>query len=107
MTIVAAWIKALTGVGPSIASGSQMCSGNWADFPTAPMKSSRAMSNIRSGDLFGDRGEHVAVIQASEVPEDQDYADGESEVADSIDEESLYRRISCGLALVPEADEQI
>ena len=30
VTIVAAWIKALTGVGPSIASGSQTCSGNWA-----------------------------------------------------------------------------
>src|SRR5256885_1660829 len=34
--MVAAWIKALTVVGPSIASGSQVCSGNWADFPTAP-----------------------------------------------------------------------
>jgi len=27
-TIVAAWINALTGVGPSIASGNQTCSGN-------------------------------------------------------------------------------
>ena len=30
MTIVAAWMSALTGVGPSIASGSQTWSGNWA-----------------------------------------------------------------------------
>ena len=30
-TIVAAWIKAETGVGPSIASGNQTCSGTWAD----------------------------------------------------------------------------
>ena len=36
VTMVAAWISADTGVGPSIASGSQTCSGNWADFPTAP-----------------------------------------------------------------------
>jgi hypothetical protein len=36
VTIVAAWISAETGVGPSIASGSQMCSGNCADLPTAP-----------------------------------------------------------------------
>ena len=36
VTIVAAWIRADTGVGPSIASGSQTCSGNWADFPMAP-----------------------------------------------------------------------
>ena len=37
-TIVAAWINAETGVGPSIASGNQTCSGNWADLPTAPQK---------------------------------------------------------------------
>ena len=36
MTIVAAWIRALTGVGPSIASGSQVWSGICADFATAP-----------------------------------------------------------------------
>ena len=34
--MVAAWIKALTGVGPSIASGSHTCKGNWADLPIAP-----------------------------------------------------------------------
>src|SRR5216683_6001367 len=37
-TIVAAWINAETGVGPSIASGNHTCSGNCADFPTAPQK---------------------------------------------------------------------
>ena len=41
MTIVAAWMRALAGVGPSIASGNQTCSGNWADLPTAPHNSSR------------------------------------------------------------------
>ena len=41
MTIVAAWISALTGVGPSIASGSQVCSGTWADLANAPTSSSR------------------------------------------------------------------
>ena len=42
--MVAAWINALTGVGPSIASGNQTCSGNWPDFPTAPEKISSAMN---------------------------------------------------------------
>ena len=42
-TIVAAWINALTGVGPSIASGNHTCRGNWPDFPTAPQKIRRAM----------------------------------------------------------------
>src|SRR6266702_6382965 len=43
-TIVAAWISALTGVGPSIASGNQTCSGTWPDFPTAPQKISSEMA---------------------------------------------------------------
>ena len=38
-TMVAAWIKALTGVGPSMASGNDTCKGNWADLPMAPQKS--------------------------------------------------------------------
>ena len=47
MTIVAAWIRALTGVGPSMASGSQVCSGTWADFANAPT-SSRMQPAVRS-----------------------------------------------------------
>ena len=44
MTIVAAWISADTGVGPSIASGSQKYSGSWALLPVAPRNSSAAMA---------------------------------------------------------------
>ena len=35
--MVAAWINADTGVGPSIASGNQICNGNMADFPAPPI----------------------------------------------------------------------
>ena len=42
--MVAAWISALTGVGPSIASGNQTCSGNWADLPMDPQKISTAVN---------------------------------------------------------------
>ena len=42
MTMVAAWISALTGVGPAMASGSQVCSGSWADLPSAPPRISSA-----------------------------------------------------------------
>ena len=38
-TMVAAWIIAETGVGPSMASGSHTCSGHWADLPTVPRNS--------------------------------------------------------------------
>src|SRR3982750_4362331 len=37
VTIVAAWISAEMGVGPSMESGSHTCSGNWALLPIAPM----------------------------------------------------------------------
>src|ERR1700739_416577 len=40
VTIVAAWISADTGVGPSMASPSQDCSGTWADLPHAASRSS-------------------------------------------------------------------
>ena len=36
--MVAAWMSADTGVGPSIASGNQMCNGNMALLPAPPMK---------------------------------------------------------------------
>jgi len=39
--MVAAWISADTGVGPSIASSSQDCSGTWADLPQAASRNSR------------------------------------------------------------------
>src|SRR5262245_16817190 len=38
--MVAAWMSADTGVGPSIASPSQDCNGTWADLPQAPNNSS-------------------------------------------------------------------
>src|SRR5687768_13224721 len=36
VTMVAAWIRALTGVGPAMASGSQTYSGSWALLPAQP-----------------------------------------------------------------------
>src|SRR5512145_2043320 len=44
VTIVAAWISAEIGVGPSMESGSQTCSGTCADLPIAPMKRQMQMT---------------------------------------------------------------
>src|SRR6266480_7504305 len=57
-TMVAAWINAETGVGPSIASGNHTCSGNWADFPTAPqkIKSETIATNVEWPPNIGIRG---------------------------------------------------
>ena len=46
VTIVAAWISAEIGVGPSIESGSQTCSGTCADLPIAPMNRQMQMTVV-------------------------------------------------------------
>ena len=46
VTMVAAWMRAETGVGPAMASGSQTWSGICALLPAAPSMSSRVMAVI-------------------------------------------------------------
>ncbi len=46
VTIVAAWINAEIGVGPSMESGSHTCSGTCADLPMAPMNRQMQMKVI-------------------------------------------------------------
>ncbi len=46
VTMVAAWMRADTGVGPSIASGSQVWSRNCADLPIAPMNRRKQATSI-------------------------------------------------------------
>lgn len=48
VTIVAAWIRAETGVGPSIASGNHVCKPNCADFPIAPINRKKHIIEIKS-----------------------------------------------------------
>src|SRR6266550_6002226 len=48
VTMVAAWINALTGVGPAMASGSQTKSGICADLPVAPTKRN-SVANVITG----------------------------------------------------------
>ena len=88
--MVAAWMRALTGVGPSIASGSQTWSGNWALLPTAPTNSSRAMTLRTSGSAVSEgpeRGRGRSSVPV--VQEDADDAQAEAEVADAVDQERL------------------
>tara|TARA_Y100000816_G_C25931093_1_gene485535 strand:- start:491 stop:736 length:246 start_codon:yes stop_codon:yes gene_type:complete len=64
VTNVAAWINALTGVGPSIASGSQICRPIWADLPTAPQKSKKLITLNLSSSIFKKEKE-VSLIQGT------------------------------------------
>lgn len=45
VTIVAACNKAETGVGPSIASGNQVCNPIWADLPIAPINRNKEIKD--------------------------------------------------------------
>ncbi len=53
VTIVAAWISADIGVGPSIESGSHTCNGACADFPIAPMNSKIQITDSNAHSLPG------------------------------------------------------
>src|SRR5512132_424069 len=53
VTMVAAWIKAEIGVGPSIESGSHTCNGNCADLPMAPMNRQMQITLISDHGTFG------------------------------------------------------
>ena len=117
VTMVAAWIRAETGVGPSIASGSQVCSRNCADLPIAPMNSSRqamvsaSQSTPKRWMVLPARPGAAAKI-CSKLTEPvsaktQEDAEREAEVADPVDDEGLDRRGVGRRLLVPEADQQI
>src|SRR5436309_9835207 len=67
VTMVAAWIRAEIGVGPSIESGSHTWRGNCADFPIAPMKSPIQIAERSShGDLYRRSEEHTSELQSRE-----------------------------------------
>ena len=65
---MAAWMRADTGVGPAMASGSHTNSGSWADLPQAPTNSSRAMAVAVTGAmLVGPLEDHVSrVVERAE-----------------------------------------
>lgn len=66
-TIVAAWMSADAGVGPSIASGSQSWNGNWADLPRTPMTSNESRSD-RSHGSGGAMQAAVCVTVSTQTP---------------------------------------
>ena len=107
MTIVAAWISAETGVGPSIASGSQTWSGNCALLPAAPPKRSRAMPVTTAAGAAGTWAKTSLKSERAELVEDPDQAEPEGQVADAVDDERLLRGAGGGAAGEPEADQQV
>ncbi len=105
--MVAAWIRALTGVGPSMASGSQTCSGNWALLPTAPTNSSRPIQVTRPELHERHLAKTLGELQRAEGGEDQEQAEREAPVAHAVDEERLLAGLRGALLVEPERDQQV
>src|SRR5215217_883346 len=106
--MVAAWIRALTGVGPSMASGSHTCNGNCALLPTAPTKTSMTAVVNREPPINPDWAATEISVKAVEpvVAEDDD-PDEQSSVPDPRDDKCLYRGVSGRRFLEPVSDEQV
>ena len=66
--MVAAWIRAETGVGPSMASGSQVWSGTWADLANAPTSRSRQPATRSASFSANASGSASKVCRKSSVP---------------------------------------
>src|SRR3954465_6830104 len=61
----------------------------------------------RRADRFRRFRENDIEIERAEDHKNREDAEGEAEIADSIDDKGLYRGIVRGGAIVPEADQQI
>ena len=105
--MVAAWIRAETGVGPSIASGSHVWSGSCADFPHAPRKRSRLMAVAVPTARVGAFANTSAVLERPHRRPEQHDAEGEPAVAHPVDDERLLPRVRGGLPPVPEPDQEV
>src|SRR4029450_7936030 len=113
VTIVAAWISAEIGVGPSIESGSQTWSGICALLPIAPTK--RQMQMTLSSDhcglptrlALGPAFEYSGVIERAEIRENQPDPQHEAEIADTVGEKRFQIGVDRCRPLVPAADQQV
>ena len=97
-------------MGPSIASGSQVWSGSWADFANAPTSSRRqAATSVPSFELNASPAplEHRQEVERADLVEDQERRDDEADVADHVDDERLDAGCHGRAAAVPVRDQEV
>ena len=108
VTMVAAWISADTGVGPSIASSSQDCSGTWADLPQAPSSSSRPITvAVVAPGIAASPAFTSTKAEEPKVGQHQHDRHRHAQVTDPVDHEGLLGRRRRGRLVLPEADQQV
>ncbi len=106
--MVAAWISAETGVGPSMASSSQDCSGNCADLPHAPRSSRSPMATSQSFDAPSAAGKTTANAVEPKTTNHRHDRERHAEVADPVDDERLlWPQPPPRVLVLPEPDEQV
>ncbi len=105
--MVAAWMSADTGVGPSMASSNQDCSGTWADLPHAPSSSSSPITVARVGSSCGMPSFDVDERRGAERGQHQHDRDRHAEIADPVDHEGLLGRDGRTVLVLPETDQQV
>ena len=94
-------------MGPSIASGSQTWSGNWALLPTAPQKTRKAIAAIVAVVELGDQLERLADVERPGADPDEHDPEGEADVADAVDDERLLGGEGGRALRVPEPDQEV
>ena len=113
-------MSALTGVGPSMASGSQTWSGTCPDLPTAPAEDEDGdsggdghagdggVSNQRcDGGVFEATGALIVKEQRSGLRVEPYHSEQEGQVADSGGDEGFFCCCCGGWFLIPESDEEV
>ena len=111
-TIVAAWINALTGVGPSIASGNQTWSGKLTGFAGRAAENQKrdergAGAKRSQRRIFEAAVTAIVEKQRAAAPVKPEHAEKKSEIADARGDERFFRRGRGAGPIDPEADEEI
>ena len=109
-TMVAAWMRAETGVGPAMASGSHVWRMNWPDFDMTAAMSAEAGDQqqgvvVAAGDAVGELVD-LDDVEGAGGEEQDDHAHEQADVADAVGEERLEGGVGVGLLLPPVADER-
>ena len=108
-TIVAAWISALIGVGPAIASGSQVCSGNCADLPddAAQQQQGGDRCRVLAQPARGDAARTPLMRERARRDGEHEDAEQEADVAEPGDQEGLDGAASRVRQLPVVADQEV
>src|SRR5471030_776609 len=109
VTMVAAWISAETGVGPAMASASQVCNGSCADLPTAPPSNINVTgdSGVANGQFLRCQHHQFTDVQRTQFTVQNEQREGQEYVTDAGHDERFHRCRTVSRMRVVETDQQV